>query len=60
MVVPGTDIPIVSVEQFVGEREMTSPDFMLITAWNYADSIITQHPTYKGLWMIPLPEVRLI
>lgn len=60
-VVPGVEIPILST----GVLDRASPgkvlpQVVLVTAWNYADSIMSQHPDYPGLWMLPLPEVRLI
>jgi len=33
---------------------------ILITAWNFADSIIANHKDFKGLWIVPLPEYREI
>lgn len=53
-IVPGVKIPIVPVEgQF-------DPDIYLLTAWNYADSIKSQHPLYRGQWLAPLPEVGYV
>lgn len=51
---PGTMTPIVSPDQL----EEGSPDYTLITAWNYVESIVSQHPTYNGEWIIPLPVYR--
>lgn len=54
--VPGIGIPIVSVETF----QKCMPDVCLLTAWNYADSIVSQHPDYHGKWLVPLPEVGYV
>ncbi len=55
-VVPGIGIPIVNVETF----QKCMPDVCLLTAWNYADSIVSQHPDYHGKWLVPLPEVGYV
>jgi len=36
------------------------PDYMIILAWNFAESIIKNHPEFKGKWIIPLPELKVI
>lgn len=54
-IVPGTQIPIVDSSHI-----KNTIDIILITAWNYTDHIIKQHPRYKGLWMVPLPDIRII
>ena len=53
---PGTNTPIVP-PSFL---EHDKPDFTLITAWNYADSILSQHELYDGKWVVPLPQYREI
>jgi hypothetical protein len=56
---PGSQIPIVSPEHF----ENNPPDATFVTAWNYFDGIMSQHPNYSGMWISPLPkyaEVRKI
>lgn len=52
-VVPGSMIPIRSVSVM----DSVQPEVILITAWNYADSIRFQHPNYYGKWLVPLPNV---
>lgn len=54
-VIPGTNIKILTPDHI-----KKNTDVIMITAWNYADHIMRQHPEHKGLWMIPLPDVRLI
>lgn len=55
-VVPGVDIPIKPSYLL----KTIQPDTLFITAWNYADSIIQQHPEYHGKWFVALPEVRYL
>jgi methylation protein EvaC len=54
--IPGVSIPIVSPVEF----NLSQPDYALITAWNYADIIIDQHPDFTGKWIIPLPKFKII
>jgi SAM-dependent methyltransferase len=51
---PGTDIEIKTPAFF----EEDKPFATFITAWNYADGIMNQHPNYTGTWIIPLPRYR--
>jgi methylation protein EvaC len=53
---PGVSTPIV----FPSEFDDNPPEFTFITAWNYADRIIAQHPNYHGKWVIPLPVFKVI
>lgn len=53
---PGTHIPVVPAE-VIAER---SPDVLLVLAWNFADSIIERHPDFKGTWVVPLPELKIL
>lgn len=53
---PGVHVPIYSVEK---SRE-TPPDYFLVLAWNYADSIISQEQELqkKGVkFIVPFPKV---
>lgn len=54
--IPGKRIPIYSSAMIYDEK----PDYILITAWNFADSIIKNHPDYKGKWIIPCPKPKII
>jgi len=55
-VVPGVSIPI-SPSYILN---VVQPSAILITAWNYADSIIEQHRGYHGKWFVALPEMRYV
>lgn len=50
---PGTRLKIVSKENLISE----SPENCLISAWNFADSIIKNNPKYKGKWIKPFESV---
>jgi hypothetical protein len=49
---PGTDIRIETPEFFNSQ----APYATFVTAWNYFEGIIKQHPNYRGLWITPLPK----
>lgn len=51
---PGTHTPIV----FPEELKDNPPDYIFITAWNYADLIRSKEEWFKGIWVTPLPELR--
>ena len=51
---PGTHTPIVPPEKF---RE-NPPDYVFVTAWNYADHIRSKESWFSGIWSVPLPELR--
>lgn len=51
---PGTHTPIV----FPDELKKNPPDYIFITAWNYADVIRKNEPWYEGIWVTPLPDMR--
>lgn len=51
---PGTHTPIVPPEKF----KDNPPDYMFVTAWNYADHIRAKESWFGGIWSIPLPELR--
>ena len=56
---PGYNKPIKPTEKIYSDF----PDYLLVLAWNFADSIISNHGTYRergGRFIIPLPEVRVI
>lgn len=56
---PGTHIPIVKPEML---RQKT-PDYIIITAWNYADNIIEKEKWFKnrgGKFIIPIPAPKII
>ena len=51
---PGTHTPIV----FPQELKANPPDYIFVTAWNYADVIRAKEDSFKGIWVTPLPELR--
>jgi SAM-dependent methyltransferase len=51
---PGKHVEIRPVSALYEER----PDYVLVLAWNFADSIITAHPEFK--FIVPLPKVELV
>ncbi len=56
---PGFHIPVVS-SQAIYEKK---PDYLVMLAWNFADSIINNHRAYieaGGRFIIPLPEIRVV
>jgi novobiocin biosynthesis protein NovU/D-mycarose 3-C-methyltransferase len=52
---PGTHTPIVFPDRF----RASTPDYVFVTAWNYADVIRAKESWYKGTWVTPLPDMRL-
>ena len=48
---PGTHTPIVFPDAF----KAAAPDYMFVTAWNYADLIRSKESWFKGTWSVPLP-----
>jgi hypothetical protein len=56
---PGKHVPVLP-SSAIEER---SPDFLLVLAWNFADSIIRNHASFRekgGRFIIPLPELQEI
>ena len=56
---PGTHIPIYSADRLEKEK----PDYLLLLAWNYAESILKKEREMrdKGVkFIIPVPEVKII
>jgi SAM-dependent methyltransferase len=52
---PGTHTPIVFPDAF----KRANPDYVFITAWNYADLIKSKENWFSGTWATPLPDLRL-
>jgi novobiocin biosynthesis protein NovU/D-mycarose 3-C-methyltransferase len=52
---PGTHTPIV----FPAELRKNPPDYIFITAWNYADVIRQNELWFEGIWVTPLPDLRM-
>lgn len=57
--VPGVEVPIMDTNLLKHPHAGAAAKVVLITAWNYADSIRDQHPHFPGLWVTPLPEVTI-
>ena len=56
---PGHHISVVAADEMYARR----PDFVLILAWNFADSIMQQHQRYLdqgGSFILPMPEPRIV
>ncbi len=56
---PGLHVPVLSSDAL----EYQKPDYLLILAWNFADSIIEKNKDYLnsgGHFIIPLPEIKII
>ncbi len=53
--VPGTQIPIFPIEHLY----KSPPNTVLITAWNFAESIIASHPKATWRWVSPFPNLRV-
>lgn len=56
---PGKHIPVVPSEQIYTKK----PDYILILAWNFAESIMDIHKNYKkagGKFIVPVPKPRII
>ena len=51
---PGTHTPIV----LPLELKNNPPDYIFVTAWNYADLIRSKEKWFKGVWVTPLPNLR--
>jgi len=55
---PGLHIPVVSAEELYRRK----PDFLLILAWNFADSIMERHKAFRahgGRFILPMPEPKI-
>ena len=56
---PGKHIPVVPSQQLYEKK----PDYVLILAWNFAESIMKTHDKYKnegGRFIIPVPKPRIV
>jgi SAM-dependent methyltransferase len=55
---PGKHIPVLPSSELKDNK----PDVIVITAWNFADSIMEKcrKSGFKGKFIIPLPELRII
>lgn len=53
---PGAKIPIVNKEYFYNNPT----DYCIITAWNMAQPIIKNNKEYNGLFVVPMPELKIL
>lgn len=53
---PGKHVPVFPVSKIYSE----DPDYVLILVWNFAESIIKTNKEFKGKWIIPIPEVKIV
>jgi len=60
LIIPGVNIPIVTLEEGIG----LEPEAIVIFAWNLATEIkqqvLAHFPSYQGTFLIAIPEVRII
>jgi SAM-dependent methyltransferase len=59
LLTPGSHIPVLAAEVLYERR----PDYVVVLAWNFADSIIARHARFAeagGRFIVPLPEVRVV
>ena len=58
MFLPGKHIPIINNE--ILEKEQ--PDFIILLAWHYAESIMEQLKMrgLKSTFVIPLPDLKIV
>jgi hypothetical protein len=55
---PGLHVPVLATTALYERR----PDYVLVLAWNFADSIIAKHRAYAGdagRFIVPLPDLRI-
>jgi hypothetical protein len=56
---PISHIPVVPVEELYRRR----PDYVLILAWNFAESIMSMHRGYAregGRFILPMPDPQIV
>jgi hypothetical protein len=56
---PGEHIPVYSFEKIYEDK----PDYILILAWQHAESIMSRHSNYLsegGAWILPLPNLQVV
>jgi guanylate kinase len=49
-------IPIISIEEYRKRK----PDVLLVMTWHFFDEIKKQEKDYEGVFIIPMPKVRLV
>jgi hypothetical protein len=53
---PGTHTPIL----FPDKLKVDPPEYIFVTAWNYLDLIRSKEAWFRGVWTVPLPELRFL
>jgi hypothetical protein len=53
---PGKHIPVLPTKAIYAKR----PRYLLILAWNFAESIIEKHKEFGGSFIVPLPNLRIV
>jgi SAM-dependent methyltransferase len=53
---PGKHIPVYNSKAL---KDLPT-DYVLILAWNFAQSIIANNPDFKGKWIVPVPQLKVI
>jgi SAM-dependent methyltransferase len=59
MYTPGLHVPVVATTEIYRRK----PDYVLVLAWNFAESIVAKHRDYAGndgRFIIPLPDLQII
>ena len=58
MYTPGYHVPVLATTEIYRRK----PEYVLVLAWNFADSIISKHRAYaesSGRFIVPLPDLRI-
>ena len=56
---PGFHIPIMNSDELYEKM----PDYLVILAWNFSESIMRKHKKYKdrgGKFILPMPEAHIV
>lgn len=59
LLTPGLHVPILATDVLYQRK----PDYVLLLAWNFADSIVARHRNYAGRasrFILPLPDLTLV
>ncbi len=59
MYTPGLHVPVVATTEIYRRK----PDYVLVLAWNFAESIIARHRDYagsNGRFITPLPDLQIL
>ncbi len=60
---PGLHLPVYKPSVLIAEPTDNlwhPPDYCVILAWRYAEQIMARNPQFRGTWIVPLPELRVI